>query len=153
LAFEWFDLTDAVREIARLAEIQASARDVALELQLAPDLPPVRADRVSVQHAVLDLAVNGMEALEAHGERKVTIATSPATGFAVLRVSDTGPGIAGEHRRKLFHPFFTTKPEGTGLGLAIARSIVEAHGGDIAIEDRPEPGACFRIRLPLLAEA
>lgn len=151
LALERIDLNAAIREVAGLAEIQAKARGVVLELRLAPGLPPLRADRVSIQHAILDLAVNGMEALDADGERRVTIETCLAGGFAVLRVSDTGTGIAGESRDRLFQPFFTTKPEGTGLGLAIVRSLVEAHGGDVAIEDRPGQGACFRIRLPLLA--
>lgn len=151
LELEWLDLNAAVREVVGLAQIQARARGVALELKLAARLPRLRADRVSLQHAVLDLVMNAMDARETLGEHQVIVETRAVGDQIVLRVSDNGTGIAREHRAKLFQPFFTTKREGTGLGLAIARSLVEAHGGDLAIEDRPGPGACFRITLPLLA--
>jgi signal transduction histidine kinase len=146
------DLNDAVRELAGLARIQADAREARLELILEPELPPLWADRVSIQHAVLDLAMNGLEALEPDGERVVTIETRIAGWSLEIRVSDTGPGIALANRKKLFQPFFTTKAEGTGLGLAIARSLVEAHGGALDAERRRGPGACFCIRLPLLRD-
>jgi len=149
LALEPLDLNEAIREVGVIAGIQAKTLGVTLELSLAPRLPRVLADRVSIQHAVLDLAVNGMEAMGEHGERRVIVETSLAGGYAELCVRDTGPGIARGIRGRLFEPFFTTKPEGTGLGLAIARAIVDAHGGRLDIVDRPVRGACFRIRLPL----
>jgi signal transduction histidine kinase len=148
LELEWLDLNSAVREVVGIAQIQAKARGVAIELSLAPHLPRLRADRVSIQHAVLDLVMNGMDALEAPDADLVTVETRAAGDSVELRVSDNGCGIAGEHRGKVFQPFYTTKREGTGLGLAIARSLIGAHGGDLAIEDRPGPGACFRITLP-----
>ena len=152
LELQPIDLNEAIEEVAGLARIQAASRDAALELALEPDLPLLWADRVSIQHAILDLAINGMEALEPGGKRVVTIETALAGCFLEVRVRDTGLGISCEGRERLFQPFFTTKPEGTGLGLAIARSLVEAHAGDLVIEDQRGPGACFRIRLPLISE-
>lgn len=148
LELDWIDLNAAIREVSGIAQIQARARGVTVELRLAEPLPRLRADRVSLQHAVLDLVMNGMDALEATGEHLVVVETLAVGRNIELRVRDSGTGIAAEHRDRLFHPFFTTKPDGTGLGLAIARSIVLAHGGEIAVEDDGGPGACFRITLP-----
>lgn len=149
LELEPLDLNEAIREVAVIAEIQAKARGAILELSLAPRLPRLCADRVSIQHAVLDLVINGMEALGEHDERRVIVETSVSGGCAELCVRDTGPGVASGIGDRLFQPFFTTKPEGTGLGLAIAKAIVEAHGGELDVVDRPVRGACFRIRLPI----
>ncbi len=134
----------------RLAEIEAQARDVTMRVDLAPHLPWIRADRVSVEHAVLDLIVNAIEALEDSDERVVAVESRMVGDDVEVRISDTGTGIPAAHRSRLFHAFFTTKPDGTGLGLAIAKSIVEAHGGSICAEDVPQGGAAFRIRLPQL---
>jgi signal transduction histidine kinase len=123
-----------------------------LRAELAPDLPHVSADRVSLQHVLLDLIVNAMDAMaESEGERTVTVRTLGDADGVYVTVSDTGPGIAAEHRDRLFDAFFTTKPQGIGLGLAIARSIVEAHGGQIGVDDRGGPGATFRLVLPMRA--
>jgi signal transduction histidine kinase len=149
LALEPLDLNEAVREVARIAELQAKSRGATLELRLTPGLPMIDADRVSIQHAALDLIINGMEALDPLGDGLVTVETGGGRDHVELRISDTGSGIESGSRHRLFEPFFTTKPDGTGLGLAIARSIVEAHRGRLDIEDRLASGACFRIQLPL----
>jgi len=149
LELEPLDLNEAIREVAVIAEIQAKACGVTLELRLAPHLPRLNADRVSIQHAVLDLVINGIEALGEHDERRVIVETSARGGHAEVSVRDTGPGVARKIRGRLFEPFFTTKPEGTGLGLAIAKAIVDAHGGCLEVVDPPARGACFRIRLSL----
>lgn len=142
------EVNEALSEVIRLAEIEAQSRGVTMRVELAPRLPWIQADRVSLEHAVLDLIVNAIEATEGRPERIVTIESLLVENNIEVHVSDSGAGIPADCRAKLFHAFFTTKPHGTGLGLAIARSIVEAHGGSIWAEDDTGTGASFRIRLP-----
>jgi len=106
---------------------------------------------------LINLVKNALQAVDGQGEIKVrtglgTLTAPPHRGNPafVVSVSDTGVGIAPENLEKLFIPFFTTKPDGTGLGLAISRRIVEAHGGEIAVQSNQEQGTTFTIRLPIL---
>jgi signal transduction histidine kinase len=78
----------------------------------------------------------------------VTVCARASNGSVELAVADSGHGVAPELRRRVFEPFFTTRPNGTGLGLAVARQIVEAHGGRIDVADAPGGGACFTVKLP-----
>jgi signal transduction histidine kinase len=100
---------------------------------------------------VLNLALNGLEALGAAGpgDRLVRIRTASSDAQVELAVSDTGPGLAEETLPRLFESFFTTRPDGLGLGLSIVRSIVEAHGGRVAAENNAGTGATFRVSLPV----
>jgi PAS domain S-box-containing protein len=121
-------------------------------LQLGSDLPNIFGDRVQLQQVIVNLVVNAMQAMTqaASHPREVAIRTSDAAGGVLLiMVEDTGPGIADEALEHLFESFFTTKSTGMGMGLPICRSIIEAHGGGIAAENRSDrPGARFVIRLP-----
>jgi signal transduction histidine kinase len=116
----------------------------------ARDLPPVRADPDLVCQVLLGLLANAAEVVPAGGE--VALEARPAADEVELAVADSGPGVAPELRERVFEPFFTTRPRGTGLGLAVARQIVEAHGGRIAVGERPGGGARFVIRLPSARE-
>lgn len=148
------DVNEVADDVLLLVHADARRRGVTLRTELTPSLPTINADRVSLQHVLLDLIVNAMDALaETEGERLVTVRTREDFGSIEVAVSDTGHGIAAEHRPRVFDPFFTTKPEGIGLGLAIARSIVEAHGGRIWADEHDGRGATFRLTLPLRPNA
>ncbi len=124
---------------------------------LAPDLPETLADPDQLQQVFSNLVRNAVQAMRgAAGRGTLTVTTryDEATGRAIARIADDGPGIPPQYLQKIFDPFFTSKPEGegTGLGLAIARGIVEVHGGRIGVQSRPGEGASFTVELPVLAE-
>jgi PAS domain S-box-containing protein len=148
------DLNDTIQEVLRLVRGEAGRRVVAVEANLATDLPLVRGDKVHLQQVLLNLLLNGMEAMaDAPGVRRITVRSSvDGNGLVEIAVSDTGPGIGADQLPRLFDPFFSTKKEGMGLGLSIARSLVEAHGGRIWAGDNPDRGVTFRFTLPTRAE-
>jgi signal transduction histidine kinase len=144
---------NAVAEAAAgLLEPEAKRRGVVLERDLRAGLPEIRGDDVSLQQVVINLALNGMEAMAEtpSGRRRLSIATRNGNGRVVVRVSDTGRGIPADHESKLFESFFTTKRHGLGLGLSICRSIVDAHGGRIGAQNNGGGGATFEFELPAL---
>ena len=145
-------INDLVREVEELCLPEARRRSVALQLQLAPNLPRVPADAIQIQQVLTNLVQNAFQALDETEafRRRLTIATALVDDDAVeVVVSDNGVGIATDDAERLFEPFVTTRAEGTGMGLAIARGIVESHGGRIWAERRAEGGATFRFTLPL----
>lgn len=143
------DLNEPVREALGLFQATAARRGVTISSHLAETLPPVRADRVQMEQVVLNLLKNAADAMAEQPRRVLSVATSAiGTGVAVA-VSDSGPGLSEEAQRHLFEPFFTTKADGLGLGLSLSRSIVEAHGGHLSAENRPDQGACFRFTIPI----
>ena len=119
---------------------------------ITPDALPILGDRIQLQQVILNLVVNGIDAMkDAPGENRIiSIRTSRVENFAELSVSDRGPGIPEDKLEKVFDPFFTSKAEGMGMGLSIARTIIEAHHGLISAKNRDHGGATFRIRLPLV---
>ena len=112
---------------------------------------PVRGDRIQLQQVILNLIVNAMDAMSGvpRTGRRITVSTARDADSAEVSVSDAGPGIPSEMLTQVFDPFFTTKPHGMGMGLSIARTIVEAHGGQLSAANRQGGGAIFYIRLPL----
>jgi signal transduction histidine kinase len=148
------DFNDVVREAVEFLSPVAAGRNVELAISATPDPLPIRGDRIQLQQVILNLVVNAMDAMAeiARDNRKVDVRTSRADGFAELAVIDNGPGIPPDRLKEVFEPFFTSKREGMGMGLSIARTIVEAHRGQMRAENAPGGGAAFRIRLPL-AEA
>jgi signal transduction histidine kinase len=145
------DLNELVREVARLMSSDVRLRQVDLALDLDQQIPHVRGDRIQLQQVVLNLVLNGIEALAGSQspERSVRIRTRvPASGLAELAVSDSGDGIAPGAMQHLFEAFYTTKPHGLGMGLSIARTIVEAHGGRIWAANNPGRGATVGFALP-----
>ena len=147
-----FDLNDAVRDALQILRPEALKRGVALDAHEAKSPLPVRADPIHLQQVILNLAVNGMDAMQdcAPGGGKISIQTALADESAIeVRVANSGTGIPTDKLNKIFDAFYTTKRDGTGLGLSIARAIVETHGGKIWAENRPGGGAVFRFTLPL----
>jgi signal transduction histidine kinase/ABC-type uncharacterized transport system substrate-binding protein len=145
------DLNELVREVSRLLDNDVALGGVALRLELDAGLPPVDGDRVQLQQVILNLAVNGLDAVRDRpaGERHLAIRSSLAGRTARIEVADSGPGIAFADRTRLFDPFFTTKPGGMGMGLAIARSIMEAHGGSLSVTDDTGEGSTFFAVFPV----
>jgi signal transduction histidine kinase len=143
-------LNAVVMDVLPLVDADARRRGAEVEADLDPRLPAVSGDRTQLQQVVLNLALNGLEALgpAGLGDRRVLIRTRAADGQVQLAVSDTGPGLGEEIIPRLFESFFTTKEQGLGLGLSIVRSIVEAHGGRVTAGNNAGRGATFRVRLP-----
>ena len=134
-------------EVLRLAEAEARASTIAIEREIPRELPPLLADRDRIKQVLLNLVLNALQAMPGGGVLTLGARVSGAT--LTLSVTDTGAGIPAEILPRLFEPYVTTKVKGLGLGLAIARRIVEAHGGRIEAENRPEGGSRFRVALPL----
>jgi two-component system, LuxR family, sensor kinase FixL len=145
------EVNEIVGEALRFLRSDAILRHVAIEAELAPELPRIRGDLVQLQQVVLNLVVNAMDAMKETpaAERRVvvrTMATDPHT--VVVSVADVGPGIEQEAMGRIFQPFFTTKPDGMGMGLSIAKTIVEAHRGVLCATNNPDRGATFLCRFP-----
>jgi signal transduction histidine kinase len=147
------DLNDVVRDTVEFLSALAIARKVELFSVITPDALLILGDRIQLQQVILNLVVNGIEAMEDKPteNRIITIRTSRVENFAELSVSDRGPGIPEGKLKEVFEPFYTSKAEGMGMGLSIARTIIEAHHGLISAKNRDHGGASFRIRLPLVS--
>jgi PAS domain S-box-containing protein len=141
------DMNEVVREMLVLLRGEADRHRVTMRTELAPDLPAVRANRVQLQQVLMNLMVNGMEAMKATGGELV-VRTERIENTLKVSVSDTGPGVPADQREQIFNAFVTTKATGTGLGLAIGRSIIESHDGQMWVEARAGPGATFCFTLP-----
>jgi signal transduction histidine kinase len=150
---KYFDLNDTVQEVVRIVAPEAARRKIALAAECTPDALPVRSDPIHLQQVMLNLAMNGMDAMEdcEAGPRNLKIRTqqNPESGTAEVTVADSGKGIPEENLTSIFDAFFTTKPQGTGLGLPIARTIIQTYGGTIWAENR-DRRAVFCFRLPLV---
>jgi PAS domain S-box-containing protein len=145
-------LNEVAREILGLLSNESNRYAISIRDELAPDLPPIKADRVQLQQVLMNLMLNAVEAMkEAPGE--LTIKSEPGDGHILVSVSDTGVGLPPGKADELFNAFFTTKPDGTGMGLAISRSIVESHGGRLWAAANPGRGATFHFTLPTQPEA
>jgi len=150
-------LVDVVDYVVALAAAESVARGVAIRTDVAADLPVVLGDRVQLLQVLLNLVVNGMDAMSTVGEpeRRLDILGRPDTrdGSPAARISvqDRGVGLDAAKMDRLFEAFYTTKPHGMGMGLAICRSIIEAHGGRLWAEANQGPGATFSFSLPAAA--
>lgn len=149
--FDDIDLNDTVRETVQFFSSLAVARSVDLNSAVAPIPLPVRGNRVQLQQVILNLIVNALDAMSRipQDQRKLSVVCGRVDKFAEVSVSDTGPGIPPEQLKQIFEPFFSTKKKGMGMGLSIARTIVEAHDGQLTAENRAGSGAMFRMKLPL----
>jgi PAS domain S-box-containing protein len=153
--FHPLDVNEVIREVVALTRTDAIIRHQPIDLDLAPDLAPVIGDRVQLQQVLLNLVLNGMDAMAAQPEaaRRLAIRTVSEAGAVRVGVRDQGAGIPADQLEHVFASFFTTKPGGMGMGLAISRSIVEAHGGKIWAESNPEGGATFWFTVPMKGAA
>jgi PAS domain S-box-containing protein len=147
------DLNDVVREVIALVQRELASHVVSL--QLAPALPMILGDRVQLQQVIINLVMNGIEAMQPVTDRPRELVVRSGQGDTrqvLVSVTDCGVGIAAENADRLFSAFFTTKPSGMGMGLSICRSIVEAHGGRLSASGNEGPGATFQFVLPVHQE-
>jgi len=147
---ERLDANELVREVLSLAQGDLATRSIAPVLKLAPTMLPIHGDRIQLEQVMLNLILNGAEAMAAHtaAERTITVRSAGNDSWVYVSFADRGPGFAPELIEKLFEPFYTTKPQGLGLGLSISRSIMRAHGGRLWGASRAAHGAIFHIALP-----
>jgi PAS domain S-box-containing protein len=146
------DLNDVVREVIVLVQRESNSHCVSLRTELTSDLPMIRGDRVQLQQVIINLVMNGIEAMEHVGDRSRELlirSRHDDSQGVVLSVTDCGVGISVEDADLLFKAFFTTKSGGLGMGLSICRSIVEAHGGRLSAFRNAGPGTTFQFFLPL----
>jgi len=139
------DLNVLIQETCLRLEPSMRESNIGLSLALDLDLPQVQFDPIHLRQVILNIAKNGLEAMEAGGT--LTITTGRQEGRVFVQICDTGPGIPQEVREKIFEPFFSSKPKGSGLGLAISQKIIEAHQGEIAIESELQKGTRVTISL------
>jgi C4-dicarboxylate-specific signal transduction histidine kinase len=145
------DLNRVASDAVQMVQTDAASKGSAVHLELAEDLPAVYGDHVLLQQVALNLLLNALESVSenSYPPRLVAVKTGEdGDGRIYLCVSDNGPGLDPVVSKRLFEPFFSTKPEGLGLGLSICRSIIEAHGGSLSADSNLENGATFRLHLP-----
>ena len=144
----WCDLSLVIDRCVRLVQHKMDLAGVQLNLELAPDLPPVHCDPAQIEQVVLAMVINAIDAMPQGGN--LWIDTQWSENELVLTVRDDGTGIPEEHLPHIFEPFYTTKESGgSGLGLAISQNIVERHGGSIAVDSAAGKGTTFKILLPV----
>jgi signal transduction histidine kinase len=153
LEMQRINLGDVVQDVASLVRSQVTSRKISLDLRVQPELPSVSGDRVHLTQVLLNLVMNGIEAVQSRplGGRRIVIDAQAHAGTREVEMSvrDSGPGIPPGVADKVFQPFFTTKHDGMGMGLALSRSIIEAHGGRLWSESASHNGGaafCFTLR-------
>jgi PAS domain S-box-containing protein len=146
---EVVDINEVVGEMLMLLGSDASRRSISLRMELTPHLPRLMADRVQLQQVLMNLMLNGMEAMGDEGGELIIRSQRNENGLLLVSVSDTGVGLPSEKPDLIFNAFYTTKPQGTGMGLAISRSIIEAHGGRLWASANAPRGATFHFTLPV----
>jgi signal transduction histidine kinase len=171
-AKEPVDINEVIQEVLVLTRAELQKNRVSLRTQFANDLPIVIGDKIQLQQVILNLVLNGIEAMNgiAEGQRELCVSsrkvteilreagketiegnslTDPESTSVLIAVQDSGPGLGETEMQRAFEPFYTTKPQGMGMGLAISRSIIEAHGGRLwGTADSPR-GAVFQFTLPI----
>jgi C4-dicarboxylate-specific signal transduction histidine kinase len=152
---ELVDLNEVIREMIILLRGEATRHNILVGTELVADIPQIMGDRVQLQQLLMNLMLNGIEAMkDVDGKRQLVIRSQPTeNGEVLLSVSDTGVGLPVQQADKIFKAFFTTKLQGTGMGLSISRSIVESHGGRLWAADNSQRGASFCFTLPTKLEA
>ncbi|HTN93463.1 MAG TPA: ATP-binding protein, partial [Gallionella sp.] len=150
------DVNNVINEVIALVQLELISHRVSLRTELAPALPLILADRVQLQQVIINLAMNGIEAMEMVTDqpRELVIRSQQLDDARqiLVTVEDRGVGISSENAERLFDAFFTTKSSGMGMGLSICRSIIEEHGGRMSAANNAGPGATFQFTLPLHQE-
>lgn len=148
------DVNEILRHCLRVRRYSLETANIAIEEDLAPDLPPVLANRCDLEQVVFNLLINAEQALKERATTpKLLLRTRRTAGWIALSIIDNGPGISPDHIERIYDPFFTTKSpgEGTGLGLSLVHNIIAEHGGEIDVESQQGKGTAFRIELPVAA--
>jgi len=149
------DVNDVLKQVIALVQRELISHHVLLRIELAFDLPMILGDRVQLQQLIINLVINGIEAMQSVTDRPrelVIRSGQDEAGRVLVSVTDCGVGISAEHADRLFNAFFTTKSGGMGMGLSICRSIIEAHGGRLWATANLPQGATFQFTLPVNAD-
>jgi len=149
-------INDLIQPVCALMQGLASRNGVSIDLALSPDLPPATGDRIQLQQVIMNLMLNGIEAMHAvEGRPRRLMITSGLQDANELFVGvrDSGAGIAQKDLKRMFDPFFTTKAQGMGMGLSICHSVIENHGGRLWASANPDHGATLHFTLPCAGEA
>jgi len=146
---ELVDLNEIVREMSVLLGDKANRNAVSIRTDLDPELPTTTADRVQLQQVLMNLMLNGIEAMQDTGGELTVASERTEDGQLLISVSDTGIGLSIDEAERIFDAFFTTKPQGTGMGLSISRRITESHGGRLLARPNTGRGATFQFTLPV----
>jgi C4-dicarboxylate-specific signal transduction histidine kinase len=152
---ESVDVNDVIREMIVLLRGEATKHRVSFHTELAAMLPRVMGDRLQLQQVVMNLIVNGIDAMKDMAEKREIVITSQRmeNEHITVSISDNGMGLPPQQEDQIFNAFFTTKPHGTGMGLRICRSIVESHGGRLSAANSYPRGATFSFTIPSKSEA
>jgi PAS domain S-box-containing protein len=145
---EVVDLNELVQEMIVLLRDKAYQHSISIRTEIDDALPPIRADRVQIQQVLMNLMLNGIEAMKDTGGALTITSKRPEDGQILLAVSDLGSGLSDENAERIFDAFFTTKAQGTGMGLCISRRIIESHGGRLWASANTGRGATFHFTLP-----
>lgn len=145
------DVNVVLEEVAALVARELASHGVVLRMELAPALPLISGDRVQLQQVIINLVINGIEAMQSasDGQRELLVRSALDERGVAVTVTDRGVGISDDDMERMFSPFFTTKSSGMGMGLSICRSIVESHGGRLSAFHNEGAGATFQFTLPL----
>jgi two-component system NtrC family sensor kinase len=149
------ELNGIVRATLSLVAHKLELAEISVDAQLSENLPTLRCDPSQIQQVVLNLVLNGAEAMAGGGTLTIVTAVASAGDAILLEIRDNGCGILAEQVDKIFEPFYTTKEDGhgVGLGLAVVYGIVQSHGGEIEVSSEIGKGTLFRVRLPVASEA
>jgi C4-dicarboxylate-specific signal transduction histidine kinase len=150
--WETIEINSIINDVIGLINSELVLRNASIKLDLNPNVPVVQGDLIQIQQVLINLLTNALDAMDDQpiDARTIAISTRPenSNGIIIL-ISDSGEGITPDNMEAIFSPFHTTKSTGMGLGLSICKSIIEAHGGKISVENNPEGGATFSLILPI----
>src|SRR5262249_59943586 len=155
LQHEEVDINELIHEMIALLRGEAARHSISIHSDLSLELPLIMADRVQLQQVLMNLMLNGIEAMKnMHTPGKLTVKSQQDdSGQLLISVMDTGVGVPPEKTEKIFDAFFTSKPQGTGMGLPISRAIIVSHGGRLWAVSNPESGTTFHFTLPIQRNA
>lgn len=153
LEVERVAIEPVLRDAVMMASSTTPPGHIAVDVDIAPDLPEIPGDAHQLRQLFTNLINNAFEAMSGRGTVSVRARLDESDdegepAHVVIEVRDDGPGMSEEHAERVFSPFFTTKPQGTGLGLAIVRKVIDAHDGHISLVTPPDGGTCFKVSLP-----
>jgi signal transduction histidine kinase len=146
---EFVAINEVIGEMVRMMRVEAEEHGVSIRIDLKGDHSMILADRVQLYQVLMNLMLNGIEAMKEKGGMLTVKSQMGEDGQIEVSIKDTGPGLPAGKVDQIFDAFFTTKPQGSGMGLAICKSIIESHGGRIWVDGKGEHGATFHFTLPV----
>lgn len=151
---ELVNLNDVIQKTLTILQHQPLFQNVEISRELNPELPPIYGNAIRLNQVIMNIVVNGVQAMDGHGRLRITSRTRANQDINEITIQDSGPGIDKQLLEKIFDPFFTTKAagEGTGLGLSVSYAIVKEHKGSIRVTSNPESGTTFTLRFPVVKE-